>query len=477
MKHYLYTLLVTLVVLAVSCKPEEKPNGNGENEEDPIVPPSLYEHYVFDLSALPSITIEVSTQQWNELLSNFDQNPKNEEKVAADFIFNKNGVETRLNNIAFRIRGNSSRRRPEIGSERHNPQNPIWQSAHFAVDFREFVSSNRLFGLRKLILKWHKDDNTYCREVYSYDMFARFGVWTSPRVSYAKVYIKIKEDPRPAYFGIFAMIEQIDEAYLWDRADFFETTNGNVWKFAGGADLMLNGALARMGVEDIHLDESKSLRYTYDLKTNKGNVATAKTEFNTWLTNLNNLTGQAFRTWIDANFDVDLFLRAYAVNVAIGQWDGYWGNANNYYLYFESTSKKGYYMPYDYDNTLGTVGPQGFFDAADEDVLRWGGSNSRPLINKILAIPEYQQKYLDYLNEFIDPAKDLVHVDRSIPRIQGWHNLIKDHIKSDCIENNEHSHSIIDRAASWGSHQNHRILQRGSNNFFERKEAAIKRAH
>ena len=39
--------------------------------------------YIFDMKALPTITLEFSLDSWNELLSNFDKNPNNEECVHA----------------------------------------------------------------------------------------------------------------------------------------------------------------------------------------------------------------------------------------------------------------------------------------------------------------------------------------------------------------------------------------------------------
>ena len=439
----------------------------------------LYNHEVFDLSALPTITLEVSVDEWNTLLTNYDMNPSNEEKLMANFTFSKNDNETKLTNIAFRIRGNTSRRRPEGNyGEMHNSTNPTWRNAHFAIDFREFNADQRLFGLRKLILKWHKDDPMFCREVYSYDLFAKFGVWTAPRASYCKLYIKIGNE-QPAYFGIYIMIEQVDEAFLNDRrgADHLNTDIGNLWKclYTGGsnggaADLTLDNALYKMGVEDIYLDENQSKRYSYDLKTNKVNIGAAKPEFHTWITNLNTLTGNNFKTWISNYIDVDLFLKTYAVNVTVGMWDDYWGNANNYYMYFERYTKKAYFISFDYDNSLGTTWDA--FDAGSEDVLRWGGSNTRPLINKILAIPEYKDKYLMYLDQLIDPSKDYFHIDKSIPRIEGWHDLIRNHLQSDCIISLEAAQAIEDKPAYW-SNKDYKLFQRGSMNFFEVKTEAI----
>ncbi|MCL2416399.1 MAG: CotH kinase family protein [Bacteroidales bacterium] len=440
-------------------------------------PPALHPHPVFDISALPTITIEVSVDEWNRSLRYFDMNPHHLERVRGNFVFYKDGIETRLpHEIGFRIRGNTSRRRPEISHGGvHNPDNPVWQNAHFSINFASANSNQRFHGLRRLIMKWHKDDAMFAREIYSFDLFHRFGVWTAPRASYARLYIKVGDGP-PAYFGIYAMIEQVDETFLSERRGIgrFETDNGNLWKcqpVGGPADLTLNNARQRMGVRDVRLDPSQSRYYTYDLKTNRGNIATAREEFYNWVRNLNTLTGDAFKTWITTYFDVDLFLRAYAVNVVLGQWDGHWGNGNNFYLYFESHTGRVFYIPWDYDNVLGT-GLNNFFDPGTENVLRWGGGN-RPLIDKILAIEEFREQYLIYLNQLIHPDNDLFHVDRSIPRIEAWHDMIRNYIRPETVENNESAHRLIDRPATWGNFHHYRILERGPNNFFEVRAANI----
>ena len=98
-------------------------------------------------------------------------------------------------------------------------------------------------------------------------------------------------------------------------------------------------------------------------------------------------------------FDMDFFLKTYAVSITLGMDDDYWGNANNYYLYFD-TGKKGtgkvYYIPFDYDNTLGCSIKDGGFK---HNPLDWGRGDSRPLIDRMLLVPEYKQKLIDYLLE------------------------------------------------------------------------------
>ena len=72
-----------------------------------------------------------------------------------------------------------------------------------------------------MVLKWFKDDAMYAREVYSYDLFEKFGVWTAPQSSYCKLTIKVTGDSKAAYFGVYQLQEPVDDVYLANRSTFF----------------------------------------------------------------------------------------------------------------------------------------------------------------------------------------------------------------------------------------------------------------
>jgi len=404
--------------------------------------------YVFDLNSIPKITIEISTNQWNSLLKNFDANRKNETDVTTDFIFDKNGKIDELKDIGIRIRGNTSRKRPEgKKGELHNPIAPDWKHAHFRLSLKEkSEKKSDFYTLKNLNLKWFKDDGMYAREIYCYDLFQKFGVYTAPRSSYCKLYIKIKEDKKEAYFGIYEMVEPVDKEYLKTRFNKTKTmNNGDLWKCLWGANLR---TFQNIGIEDP--DNSKK-PVEYDLKTNKKDFENAKKRLTDFITNLNKLDDKKFYTWIKNSFDVDLFLKSYAVNVIVGMWDDYWANnGNNYYLYFDDKGK-GYFIPFDYDNTLGTsliVGNSGY-----QDIFNWGENNAI-LIKRILSIKEFKTKYAQYISELINPSNDYFDPEKSIERIKKWQNMIKPYIANDTGEDME----LIDKPAKWANCHFYKIL-------------------
>ncbi len=410
----------------------------------------------FDINRLPEIMLEVSPDEWNKILTYYDMNPHNEEKVLVSFTFKDDGLITVLKQTGLKLRGNTSRRRPE-GSKNilHSSSNPDWHHASFSVDMNEFVSGQKFAGLKKLNLKWFKDDSMYAREVYCYDLFKRFGVWTAPESSYCKFYIYITGDPKPAYFGIYEMLESIDSDYLKKRKNQFGDDNGFLWKAFWGADFKTADA-SKMGIELVTL--TSTYKPVYDLKNRELELQTAKTQLLQFITDLNQKTGTDFETWIESKTDVPLFLKTYAVNVMCGMWDDYWANKNNFYFYFNSSGKF-FFIPYDYDNTLGTSYIMS--NSGTQNLLKWGNS-SHPLIEKIIAIPKYKSMYINYLHELCNPQSDLFYVSKSKVRILNWHNLIRAYISNETGEDME----IVDRPASWGNCSFYRLME-DQNNYFQ----------
>ena len=497
-----------VAVLAVGCvednefilpeEPTEKPeggdNGNNDNGNDddndngeepqpdptpvnPDYPNTAWAagelDWVFDMNVLPEIHISVSLDQWNELLREYDRDSNTNAYIHCDVDFSSKGEEHTFADAGLRLRGNTSRRRPEgNGGEEHRTDNTDWHHCHFMLNLRKYQKddAHELHNVRKLHLKWHKDDRAYCRELYCYDLFRRFGIWTAAYSSYCRLWIHIEGDAKPAYYGVYEMIEAIDDKYVKKRKELFGDHKHNLWKCRWGATLNYNDIYGT----SIYFDDDSGANYTYELKSNTENFEAAKAQLIEFTRNLTERKGQDFHDWIASVCDVELLLRTYAVNVVVGMWDDYWNNTNNFYIYFNSSDKDNYkffFIPFDYDNTLGTslnCGVQS--DSGRHDPLNWGDTNKSPLIGKILQFEDYRRIYVEALNELIDPNRNLFHYTHSIARINGWHAMIRDYVVNDTDEDCE----IKDRPAGWGNIYDYRILDAGSSmNFFKVKAESI----
>lgn len=443
-------------------------------------------NYIFGTDSVAEITLTISRKEWNKLCTNYDKNPKNEDCVHAGFEMKKGDNTWQISDIGMRLRGNTSRRRPQVDDK--------YYQAHFKLKFEEWCDDSgeerKLAGCMKgLNLKRFNEDPAYVREVFGYNYFRRNGIWTAPRAGYAHLFINIEEDgtAKKLDYGVYAMIEEINKQFLKERSELlqesgtlgggnFSNNKGDLWKCcwqsSNGSSMATDyDGYRSFGVEEIFLDESKSLRYDYDLKTNKDELVRARSSFIDFIEELNKLVSEdEIKKFYESKMDVDLFLKTYACNVLLGMDDDYWRNHNNYYFYFDKNGKA-YFIPYDYDNILGT---NCFSDTATRNPLDWGeGAYEAPLIEKLLSVPEFKQKYVDYLLKL---TEENVFVTENQTEIKKLQDLVRDLTSSKDIVYADTSKTIDDAVGSWCSNSGKYKLLDGdeTSNYFKAKAKSVK---
>ena len=425
--------------------------------------------YVWDDAVIPEIHLEVSLSEWNRLLSLYDANAFTTQYVMATATFVKEGETTVIDSVGLRIKGNTSRRRPEgYYGQMHQRDNTDWHHAHFGVNLRKYVDddAHTIQGVRKLHLKWFKDDPAYVREVFCFELFRRAGVWTALRDNYCRLWLHVEGDSHEAYYGVYGMLEPIDKRYLKDRKNRFGSSDGYLWKCRNAAAGLNNPN------GDIWYDDDTDDRHAYTLETNTSEFDSARVQLVDFMNKINGLSDNDFRTWIQQVTDVDLLLKTYAVNVAVGMWDDYWNNANNYYLYFNGTGTSGYkfyFIPYDYDNTLGTslrCGVQD--DEGRHSPLNWGNDNNR-LIARLLKFDDFKAIYIKHLKFLVKSGNAMMDRQTAQARIRSWQRKIEQYVNNDTGEDT----AIEDRPAPWGNHSEYNLLKSDSENFFTVKAASI----
>ncbi len=459
--------------VTISLKePSENPDPTPEPTPDPTPEnPNVADGlaYIFDMEALPEIHVTVSEEQWNELLTLYDRDANTDEYIHCDATFTKNGELHSFTDAGLRLRGNTSRRRPEgNGGEMHNTSNPDYRHVHFMLNLRKFQKddAHKLGGVKKIHLKWHKDDPCYVREIFCYDLFRRYDIWTAINTSYCRLWLKVG-DSKEAYYGVYIMLEAIDDDYVENREHLFGNSKGFLWK-CGWSNSGFGANLRDTNDDRFwHDDNAGTENRAYCLKTEIDNFEAAKAQLKDFILKLNGKTGDSFKEWITKVCDVELLLKTYAVNVAVGMWDDYWCNQNNYYIYFNSQDLydyKFFFIPYDYDNTLGT---SSIIDAGRQNPLQWG-NNDHKLISKLLEYEPWRKIYVDALKELCN-SDELFSVEGSIMRVLKWQQMVGPYVDNDTGEDC----SISDHPAGWGNHSEYRLTERGSNNFFEAKRGSI----
>jgi spore coat protein CotH len=445
----------------------------GNETPEPPVDPRSGRDRVWDMDQLPEIHLEVSLDQWNALLSLYDGNAMTKQYVEASQMTMLLAGETyTVSSPGLRIKGNTSRRRPEGNWGESHRQNGQLRHFHIGLNLRKYYRDDEhtVLCVRKFHLKWFKDDPMYVRELFCYNIFREAGVWTAPRDNYCRLWIKIEGDTRENYMGVYEMIEPIDGQYIKDRGEQFELTGGNLWKckYSGGM-----ASLATPYNSDYWWDDDSDDNHTYTLQTNTSRFEAAKAQLIDFQLKLNGKGRESFYTWIQQVCDVDLLLHTYAVNVAVGMWDDYWNNGNNYYLYFTTEDLydyKVYLLPYDYDNTLGTSLQCGVqTDAGRQNPLQWGLDGNQ-LIKRLLEYDDFKAIYVGYLKELVDDDSDLMHFNDATARIVEWQDKIRDYVDNDTGEDTR----IYDQPAYWGNHHEYRLLNPVEDvNFFKVKAESI----
>lgn len=99
---YSFAILSIALLVNVSCRKASSLSSDVQESAS-----------LFHLEDIPEINVEVSQAAWNTLLANYDLNSKNEEYIPTKLRFTLNGVPTILDSVGLKLRGNTSRRRPE----------------------------------------------------------------------------------------------------------------------------------------------------------------------------------------------------------------------------------------------------------------------------------------------------------------------------------------------------------------------------
>ena len=509
---------------------QEEPKPNPSPDDNPQLQEGLYLYNnemnpsydsrtkaldsIFNPDELGEMVLVIDRSEWNKHLEYCDIDIEHEESVIAKgFYFAKDSKQWFFKDVGFRIRGNTSRRKPQDSAGNYI-------QSHFAIDFEEWLTDEDKAAnlekklaksMRGVMLKRFKDDATYSREVYGYNLFRKNKIWVAPRASYTTLKIQIVDDLdldkdgdikefETVNYGVYGMIEEIKKRFLAERTEKqgggnFVGNNGNLWKctWKGCKPNFVKNEATSIGEESIepvkdekgNVIQFKKETFTYDYKGDN-TLAEGKTQLLAFMEELNNLPTcnenssasdiQKVKEFFTNKMDGDLFLRTYAINVILGMNDDYWVNNNNFYFYFDEDGK-GYFIPYDYDNILG-VSCVGDFDVGTKNPMEWGSltDGQHPLIQKILNVSEYMQAYKTYLDLYSN-EQSYFDDDKSIAQITNWQSMIQNYINSPDLNYKDTTSSFEDKVADWcrdNCDVDYKIYTPSSLNYFTVRQKAIK---
>lgn len=329
---------------------------------------------VFLDNELTSITVTMSPADLTAMLSD-PHNPTYRHCTVQ--IVNSRINET-VTDVAIRPRGNTS-------------LDAIKKS--FKIKFNEFVPGREFHGVEKFNVNGEHNDPSIIRAKLALDLMRRMGV-AAPRAHH----VRFKINDGALVEDIFINVEQIDDEFV---DAWFGSDTGNLYQcnYQGArADLRY----VAPGTPATYQNLGGGQTYVEENNEASPNFA----DLAGFIDFVNNASDAAFAAGIADRINLDSFLRAMAVDVAVGQWDNYWYGANNYYFYNNPVTGRFEFLPYDYDNTYGVD----FFNInwAARPLNGWGtggfGSTSGqlpPLIARLLNIPEQEQQLRRYVRQIV----------------------------------------------------------------------------
>ncbi len=382
---------------------------------------------IFDDAVPHEFIIEISQAEWEgisqDMLDYAEKFPitplydgdgreyRTDKYRKADFIYRRpDGSEVKLEQVGIRSRGNESRRVPY--------RNGHYYKSHFKVKFDETfdlaendpqyatIDKRRFAGLKALNFKWSRYNSwdsyanqSKINELFSYKLLAGAQV-AAPRMSMGV--LKFRIDGKEVNYGLYGIVEPVDKPFL---SRHFSSNDGDLYKclYLGAGPHLTPSSIEGdlVGVKDPDIN----YRPIYDLQTNEETSTHAALK--SFVQNLNTLSGQDLVDYLDANFDVDSFIRYLAIGIYISNLDDYRFLANNYYLYFNDKGKIAF-IPYDFDISLGTNwhGDLPYEEYINQAIFStvnlpaaWGDDSPRPLVDRVLAVDKYRQRYVQLLKD------------------------------------------------------------------------------
>lgn len=239
------------------------------------------------------------------------------------------------------------------------------------IKVNEFVSGQRLLGLKRLTLNNMIQDPSMAHERLGYAVFRAAGV-PAPLCNHARVYIN------GVYFGLYANVQTLDEVFVkehWDPAP------GNLYDIVNdgyGIDFEREQACEPPQETKFVLETNEDVNDTSDLTALIEAVSMSRDD--------------SFLSAVEAVMNLDEVLALGAVQAVIADFDGYFGARNNFKAYHELAQDRFILLPWGIDQTFGAE--EGSYNKLDYAIDHSGSERQRSLLyDRCANNPQCQMRY------------------------------------------------------------------------------------
>lgn len=406
-----------------------------------------------------SIDIIADEDAWQQMLDN----ALDEQFIMVDVVINGE----KFRHVGIRPKGNSSLTQvANSNSDRYS----------FRLQFDEYVDGQTAFGLQSFVLNNMLGDYTYMKEYISYDLMREVGV-AAPYFGFAQIKVNGED------WGLYLAVELYNDSY---KQRVFGDTRGmlynvksmdlggfrgsggnqpnpqgggmpwqpgamenlrNQWPMAGFNQVApqgFPGFPGQLGGEERGLERGfggwggmggtgGSLEYIDDEPSSYPAIfqnVVGKGTQSDFKRVIRALKALAEGEDLERYFDVDQILRYLAAHTVVVNLDSYSSTmAQNYYLY--ERDGRITILPWDYNLAWG-----GFQSGNASAVVNFPIDTPvsgvdlarRPLIAKLLAVPEYLERYHSYLQQIID---NYFADGKFEAKVRELDALIGEHVKND----------------------------------------------
>ena len=373
---------------------------------------------VMDKTKVLDIEIIADETEWQAMLDNATA----EEYISATIIINGEKIE----NAGIRPKGNSSLNMVA--------RDDTTDRFSFKIEFDHYVKNQTWLGLDKLVVNNMQGDTTYMKEYLSYDIMNYIGVAT-PLYAFSDISVNGEK------WGFYLAIEAIEDSYV---QRYYGENHGMLYKPEGEImnldDPSNNGVIQAMPIpiegEQPAFDENMmpenrggggmitrgggivggggmsnggvSLQYIDDeISSYSAIFDNAKLKKSTeadYQRVIEALKKLSLGEDLENVVDVEATLKYFAAHTVVVNGDSYISNmGHNYYLYEKATQLT--MLPWDYNLAFG-----GFQSGGVSEIVNFAIDTpvsgitleERPMLAKLLEVPEYMELYHSYLQDIVD---------------------------------------------------------------------------
>lgn len=341
----------------------------------------LYSDF-FSQQRVHRVEVTMPDAQWKDFLAH----SQDEEYYPCDIVIDGEAFK----NVGIRTKGHSSNMFIyQAGKDKYS----------FRIKMDKYDKYQNYHGLTEFCMNNMYSDPSCMRDILCYNAMQELDAY-APICSYTDMYLNgqlysfyfLAEQPGTT---LGERLATDDDAVLYKAADV-----GNNYDCTFASDMKLENFEVKFG-------EDEQLKHIADV-----------------VTAINQVTPQNYK-FIEEIIDVPSFLKGFAVNAALCNYDSYNGQmAHNYYV--EYNKGKMYYIGWDYNLSLGNFMDYGASVNSDINTGMYNADqNRRPMLTKLLAVSEYKKLYDGYVKEIVQFYNDPEAV------VNGFASLIRSHVKAD----------------------------------------------